>query len=185
MDKSVLVFGTIFAAFMAGAFSYFNLVNNKEQKISEFRQAWIDAFREELATLVSAVYFISYYYSTGRTTNATEIEESHKEYVSSCTALLTRINAQDPDIPTNHVNSVFLERLSDLQNSFNSGSWSEVNILAKHLIDSSKPLLKSEWNRVKRGEKAYRYTKVAAAVLCFVGLVISIGFLRDFVKSAS
>ncbi|HDM8059305.1 hypothetical protein [Vibrio harveyi] len=185
MDKSVLVFGTIFAAFMAGAFSFFNLVNSKEQKISEFRQAWIDSFRGEIASLVSAVYFISYYLSNTSEPKAKDIEDSHKAYVSSCAALLTRINAQDPDIATNHVNTVFLERLTDLQTAFNNGHWRHVNILAQHLIDSSKPLLKSEWERVKKGEKGYRRTLLIAALLCVLGLVISVGFLRYFVQGAT
>lgn len=173
----MLILGTIFAAFMAAVFSYFNLVNSKEQKVSEFRQAWIDGFRNELATLTSAIYFISYYCSSNQSIKATEIEDSHKEYVSACTALLTRINAQDPNIQTNHVNGVFLEALSDIQNAFNNGEWNKVNVLGKHLIDRSKPLLKSEWNRVKLGEKSYRRNKNVAGFLCFSGFLISVLFL--------
>jgi len=39
LGDSILVFGTLFAAFMAGIFSLFSLINNKEQKVSEFRPA--------------------------------------------------------------------------------------------------------------------------------------------------
>ncbi|UPW18752.1 hypothetical protein M0C34_00315 [Agarivorans sp. TSD2052] len=180
MEKYILVFGTIFAAFLAGTFSYFNLINSKEQKVSEFRQAWIDAFRCELATLVSSVFFIAYYQSITKTHSASDIEASHKNYVSACAGLLTRINAQDPDIATNHINTVFLERLDELQTAFNKQDYVQVKVLANFLVDSSKPLLKAEWNRVKRGEKAYRRTKFFAGALCLFGLLTSVLFLNQF-----
>lgn len=176
MDKSIIVFGTVFAAFVAGVFSYFNLVNGKEQKVSEFRQAWIDSFRSELSTLVSSVVFITFYYSSTRERKAQDIEDSYKDYVASCAALITRLNAKDPDIPTNHVNSVFLETLNELRDRFNEGKYSEVNILSKHLVEQSKPLLKAEWVRVKKGEKGYRKNKNIALGLCFVALIATVSF---------
>ncbi len=176
LDKSIIVFGTVFAAFVAGVFSYFNLVNGKEQKVSEFRQAWIDSFRSELSTLVSSVVFITFYYSSTREPKAQDIEKSYKDYVASCSALITRLNAQDPDITTNHVNSVFLETLTELRARFNEQKYTEVNILSKHLVEQSKPLLKAEWIRVKDGEKGYRKNKNIALGLCFVALLATVSF---------
>jgi len=49
VDKSIIVFGTVLAALIAGVFSYFNLVNSKEQKVSEFRQAWNNSLRSGLS----------------------------------------------------------------------------------------------------------------------------------------
>jgi predicted butyrate kinase (DUF1464 family) len=125
MDKSILVFGTLFAASMAGIFSLFSLINNKEQKVSEFRQAWIDGLRHEVTTLVASLYYISYYYST-RTqespANPDDIQTSHKEYVKSCTSMLTRINAQDPDDALREKNKAFLSSLNNIQNAFNANN---------------------------------------------------------------
>jgi hypothetical protein len=40
-------------AWVAGAFSLLGLLISKEQKVSEFRQAWIDALRADIAALVA------------------------------------------------------------------------------------------------------------------------------------
>src|SRR5208283_2502860 len=51
--------GSIVAALIAGLVSLLGLIISKEQKVSEFRQAWIDALRAEIADLIAhlnAVY---------------------------------------------------------------------------------------------------------------------------------
>ena len=47
--------GAIGAALIAGVVSLLGLVISKEQKVSEFRQAWIDALRSDVASLISHV----------------------------------------------------------------------------------------------------------------------------------
>ena len=42
------------AALLAGAIAALTLIVNKENKISEFRQAWIDGLREDLTNFLSA-----------------------------------------------------------------------------------------------------------------------------------
>ncbi|KGJ89513.1 hypothetical protein [Colwellia psychrerythraea] len=185
MDKSIIVFGTIFAAFIAGVFSYFNLINSKEQKVSEFRQSWINDFRKELAALVASVFYLAYYYSNTIEPKASDVEESHRLYVAACTGLLTRINAKDPDIPTKHLNSTFLTNLNELQNAFNLQDYNKVKILANFLVKSSSPLLKAEWERVKRGEESYRRTKIYAGLVCAVGLIVISIFLNAYTTMAS
>ncbi|CQH35465.1 hypothetical protein AB8899_18145 [Yersinia enterocolitica] len=180
MDNSILVFGTIFAAFMAGVFSLFTLINNKEQKVSEFRQAWIDGLRKDISGLVASIFYISYCHSTLNGNNSMapkDIESSHKQYVEACTSLLTRINAQDPDLSIRDINKAFLDALNNIQNAFNAKNYSNAAILTKELIDSSKPLLKAEWERVKSGEKTYKRTKLLAWGLSISGLILATIFL--------
>lgn len=43
--QAVVAIGGVVTALVAGAFSFVNLTLNKEQKTSEFRQAWIDGLR--------------------------------------------------------------------------------------------------------------------------------------------
>ena len=50
----------IMVAFIAGLFSFLNLVLSKEQKVSELRQAWIDGLREDLAAHIAAVFNVKY-----------------------------------------------------------------------------------------------------------------------------
>ena len=49
METSIIV------AIIAGFVSFIGLVITKEQKVSEFRQVWIDALRNDVAELMSAV----------------------------------------------------------------------------------------------------------------------------------
>jgi hypothetical protein len=46
---------TVVAALIAAAISFVTLTLNKEQKTSEFRQAWIDGLRSDLASFFAAV----------------------------------------------------------------------------------------------------------------------------------
>src|SRR2546430_15387357 len=47
--------GAIAAAIIAGAISFVVTVLSKEQKTSEFRQAWIDALRNDLSEFISTI----------------------------------------------------------------------------------------------------------------------------------
>ncbi len=47
------VVGTVAAALVAGGIARANLIASKETKISEFRQAWINELRDDLAALFS------------------------------------------------------------------------------------------------------------------------------------
>lgn len=185
MDKLTLVFGTIFAAFIAGLFSLFTLINNKEQKVSEFRQAWIDGLRKDISEMIASLYYIAYYVSTRNKENKPEpkdIESSHKQYVASCASILTRINALDPDKKLNEINNTFLNALDEVQNEFNKNEYSYAADLTKKVLDASKPLLKEEWERVKAGEKAYRKTKLFAWIILLFGLILAVLFLVVNIK---
>lgn len=48
-----IAIGTIAAALIAGLVSLLGLIISKEQKTSEFRQAWIDALRTELSAVIA------------------------------------------------------------------------------------------------------------------------------------
>jgi hypothetical protein len=45
--------GAVFAAVVAGVVSLLGLIISKEQKTSEFRQAWIDTLRAEISALIA------------------------------------------------------------------------------------------------------------------------------------
>lgn len=48
--QALVPMATLAAALLAGAIAALTLIVNKENKISEFRQAWIDGLREDLTT---------------------------------------------------------------------------------------------------------------------------------------
>lgn len=55
------VIGTIVVALISGVFSMVGLIISKEQKLSDFRQAWIDALRDDISAFVSHAIMISAY----------------------------------------------------------------------------------------------------------------------------
>ena len=57
--QALIPIGVITAALIAGFFSLLNLIVSKEQKVSEFRQQWIDSLRQELADHIAATVSLS------------------------------------------------------------------------------------------------------------------------------
>ena len=53
--QAYFALGAIFAALIAGFFSYLNLIISKESKISEFRQDWVDHLRTEIGNYAASV----------------------------------------------------------------------------------------------------------------------------------
>src|SRR5579872_5084120 len=112
----ITAIGAITAALITACFSYLNLIVSKEQKVSEFRQQWIDAFRKELADLTAAVFFIKYHYASHefdhgpaaeRSDLSKSLQESHEKYAFAVTSILLRINPAEPD-QTQHIrNTIF------------------------------------------------------------------------------
>ena len=49
----------LWAAFFAGVVSMVGLIIAKEQRVSDFRQAWIDALRGEIALLIGTINAIN------------------------------------------------------------------------------------------------------------------------------
>jgi hypothetical protein len=53
LNVSAIAIGAIAAALIAGLIFLLSLVISKEQKISDFRQEWINSLRSEIAALIA------------------------------------------------------------------------------------------------------------------------------------
>jgi hypothetical protein len=153
----------ISAALIAGYFSFVTLINSKEQKTSEFRQNWIDSLRKEISEFTASVYFLKFYYQQGAKNTDPDfingLKEIHNKYVSSSTAILLRINANETNKYLKAVNDAFLSALSGVLDSVNASRYDEATTRCNALVDKAKPLLKEEWKRVKAGERSYKVIK--------------------------
>lgn len=58
MEVSPVAIGAISAAIITGLLSLVGLIISKENKTSEFRQQWIDSFREEISELIGRLEVI-------------------------------------------------------------------------------------------------------------------------------
>lgn len=178
MSNSAIAITT---ALIAGAFTFTGLVLGKENKTSEFRQAWIDSLRQEISEFLgNSSHVVSYWIYIHETSDTDEeFSRRNEEFIKRNDDILSKIVALRARIrlrlnPTEHAD--FIEQLERVYEIVSLG-----NVPASHevirtevdkLIQNSQYLLKFEWRRVKQGEPAFWITKaVALGVVAGVTLI--------------
>jgi hypothetical protein len=166
-----LAIGAIVAALITGLVSLLGLIISKEQKVSEFRQAWIDSLRSELAELISHANAI---HGAGAAAfgNASEtwkiVRDDFVGINQSAANIRLRLNPKEKEA------QALLGKIESLEKLLAPGvamDYSEMNRVEKELVTEAQVLLKNEWTRVRNGEAAYRFAKAAALLIVFGGLV--------------
>lgn len=194
---------------------------SKENKVSEFRQKWVDELRGEVCTAVAHFATIQNI-SWGMELDKTDITENSSrvkhdiekaklmnEHVfgvnQAITSLKLRINEKDAG------DREFLMQLNNFEEAFDNiceiiekklwqgnkalGDFPEYKKFLeeeKKFIVASKVILKSEWERVKKGENIFNWTVriifggliVAVLALIFSALPISICWDKSESKNA-
>jgi hypothetical protein len=165
----------LLVAFVAGAFSLLGLIISKEQQVSAFRQSWIDALREDIATLVARAHQIQGYGAHPVPFNYSEFwKETHLDYVELNQASIRiklRMNPTQPE------SKPVLEAMGKMEALFDRlgdpSSTDELRQIVNILEKKAPALLKKEWNRVKKGERTYRIAKwFATLFFCTVGFAV-------------
>jgi hypothetical protein len=166
------ILGPVVAAIIAGAVAFLASVFSKEQKISEFRQAWIDSLRNDLSEFVSIVLQIGDELSV-RHRRGADIEalqahlrsrEPNFQRLEACKARIQlRLN------PKEHM--VLLDAIEEMCEPSDHDRKAEI------LIAESQKILKTEWKRVKRGEPIFVVSKWLSLILCVTSLLIGIAIL--------
>lgn len=180
--------GAILAACITGAISFIALVLAKEQKISEFRQAWIDALRSELSEFASQARRISteksrFNFKEICGTLSEQLEarneevsrpdpfhENRQKLAQAYYLLRLRLNPDEPDNQKilNHLDNTY----KILNERAGSVRYDEVIQELDTLAHVSQVVLKSEWSRVKCGETTFKATtrtaKIGAILLGFL-----------------
>ncbi|MGA3053942.1 MAG: hypothetical protein ABSD63_07025 [Candidatus Korobacteraceae bacterium] len=151
-------------AWIAGAFSLLGLLISKEQKVSEFRQTWIDALRADIAALVAHAYQIHAFLSGPGPVDYTDFwnatRDDYIELNQASTRIKLRINRNECD------SRMILQSMKEMEVLFSGPpsdlhkrSLMELNKIVEALERDAPPLLKKEWERVKSGEPIYRLAK--------------------------
>lgn len=181
--------GGTLAATIAAVLSWGNLVNSKEQKVSEFRQQWIDSLRRSIAEYLSALSYIAILYiHNSAKTNPTSQKDSfdmavaiEKEYArvqESYNDIVLRINPQEDTPRGQNLNKEFLDALEFTRTLHNMNDFSGVIQASDAIRTAAKPLLKHEWKRVKRGEPTYRFARgIAVAVITIASFIVGSGLV--------
>jgi len=173
-----IAIGVIAAALISGFWSLISFIIAKDQKISEFRQAWIDSLRREVSGFLGQLQALSASWlcfsktSTSRDPGKEFIENNLDRFVQiedHKTSIFLRLN------PKEHQDIISeLEELEEIYVNPKTLASSEFDSVCSKLKGLSQKLLKNEWERVKRGERSFRYFRNASfAVVVFAG----IGFL--------
>jgi hypothetical protein len=183
--------GAVLAACITGAISFVSLVTSKEQKISEFRQAWIDAFRSELADFSSQARRVSLEHIpvnikafTASLLDQLEIadreaekpdpfHENRQRMAQAYYALRLRLNPEEAD------HKQLLTHLDNVYEILNSRSdrYGKCVTELDNLARVAQVVLKREWVRVKYGEGSYRATVRAAKWIALILAVVLVALL--------
>jgi hypothetical protein len=156
---SSISIGAIGAAIIAGLVSLFGLIIGKEQKVSEFRQAWIDDLRKcfvDYLVHINAVSDALRVKANGEQIDTAALLQSYQSLNAANHGISLRINAEEKPA------QLLMKSMSDFENLSNKNANltpEKIGDLEKEFLKASKELLKFEWNRVKRGESMFVWTK--------------------------
>ena len=168
--QSVAAIATIIAAVMAGAISFVNLTLTKEQKTSEFRQAWIDALREDLATFFATARAFAratqelQAFGKGAKEGApmafTEEKISELRYQIAETRYRIQLRLNPEELEHKELLRLMQVAIEGQQRMLAGAGETATTLQAVETAAAYAPqILKAEWNRVKQGELAFRLAR--------------------------
>lgn len=184
LGQILAAMGAVLAALIAGAFAFFSLVAAKETKVSEFRQAWIDSLRAEIATYISRLHAVN---NLGKYIHENPVEDKYnpellrersrmfEESLSAYNSIILRVNPEEKMEEARRLNESFLAALRRAQSHYEAGQVEVLEDSLRLVASTAAPLLKYEWNRVRRGEPAYeraKHTALGIAVAAGLGALL-------------
>lgn len=161
---------TVFAACLGAFVALMTIIITKEQKVSEFRQAWINSLRDDLADAISAGSALSIVMQVDE---PRAIEAKLKEW-ARLVAALARVELRLNLSEDQHRElqrcireaETLVRRLEADPADYDPAVWIA---LQEKVVAVSQPLLKLEWRRVKKGETIYRLAKTALVIVIGAG----------------
>jgi len=176
---------TFAAALVAGGIARSNLIATKETKVSEFRQAWINSLREELATLFSNTRTLARAVQEDRGPQPGNPSKFHfsQDKITAVRhgaaetyyRIKLRLNREQGD------HKELLQLLSGMmaaQQRYMEDSAADVQLplgQVEKALEQAEKVLKNEWRKVKVGEEAYRdAVKTTSWVLTLSGTIWAI-----------
>jgi hypothetical protein len=149
------------AALIAGGVSLCGLLISNQSKVSEFRQTWINALREDIALLISQAFEI---HAAG---SVEEVSSSFSKVQEATARIRLRLN------PAEVESKAIISAMAQLRERIHSESTFEhVNTAVNELTEATQVVLKKEWRRVKSGEPFYCWTR--RVLLIGLGLLVLI-----------
>ena len=180
INQILVAIGAVIASVVAGLFSHLALVVSKEQKISEFRKVWIDSLRNEISEYLAAANFYIQAYDKKNahdTSTIKQLEESFLKTSKSYTMIVLRINQDEKDKKIKEQTKHLLLLLNDMQRYIKNLDNDSASDNIPRIRQAAQPILKHEWERVKKGEPVYRYSKMLALFFIASGVIIALKYI--------
>lgn len=186
--QSVAAIATIIAALMAGAISFVNLTLTKEQKTSEFRQAWIDALRDDLATFFATARAFAratqelQAFGKGAKDGApiafTEEKISELRYQIAETRYRIQLRLNSEEEKHKELLRLIKVAIESQQKVLNRiGQTDQALQSIETAAEYAPQILKAEWKRVKQGERAFWLARNWFAPIAFLAPVVFVALL--------
>ncbi|PTS77084.1 hypothetical protein DBR17_13935, partial [Sphingomonas sp. HMWF008] len=163
--------GAVGTAIIAGLVSLLGLIIGKEQKVSEFRQAWIDDLRKCLVAYLVNINAIAdaVRVSIASKMPVKDISENYKLLNEANHGIILRVNYDEQ--PTKNLIAA-MDEFQVIASRNANLTVENIKVAEIKYIDASKELLKFEWKRVKRGEKTYFITKYIVIALIVLMMIL-------------
>jgi len=174
--------GAVCAAMISALMVFLSTVFSKEQKTSEFRQSWINEFRQEMAEFMASIH-----QSVSITVNLKEekIEDRRKFFFDNLPvlqrseqlrlALLLRLNPIEHKVLIGYIANYITDMLADFSGKPIGSDRGDA--LTMRLLEETQRVLRYEWKRVKRGEPIFKWTKWVSLGALIVSTILSLWWL--------
>lgn len=165
--------GAIGAAIITAAISLIGLIVSKEQKVSDFRQAWIDGLRSEITSYLTSLNAVVDAASLPYKDQAEKVKALAPLYAALNNAnfsITLRLNPHEEGSKALLACMVEFEEMASHEDDLTRQNLKRIEV---DFLLKSKRILKEEWRRVKRGEPTFRLTKT----MLFVVLIAGIGLI--------
>jgi hypothetical protein len=162
---------SIAAGLLAAVVSFIGLNISKEQKISEFRQKWIDDLREDISLIIGLangrVIHSHFSDKLPKDEKLHGVEITQKLHEATARIAL-RLNPREGQTQNLMSALMQLDRACKVEDF----DMDKVTSATLEVVGASSEILKVEWKRVKRGELTYQIVKWSS-LLISISIVIA------------
>lgn len=163
---------TIVAALVGGGITFLVAVFTKENKVSDFRQNWIEGLREDTARFIGIWYYVAAELELVPSDefSSRDFWRSMKDQFMELEILQARIGLRlNPGEHAEVIESLgFLAQGESLTALTHAQRKAEIESFSEEV----QRILKSEWTRVKRGEDTYRNIKRVSKWMLAIGAIL-------------
>lgn len=175
--------GGIVAALIAGGVALLGLIISKEQEVSEFRQQWIDALREDIAAVIAHSHGIHGSSIAQRAPQQSlwdTVRDDATGIRQASARIRLRLNPNEKNKNEKAANEAVLEALKEYESIFASPApdFFKLAGISDKLLSAAQIVLKENWERVRSGELVYRITRWVALFIVVAAIVLLLHMLK-------